>query len=728
MTPLSAIVRRLTLVTLALLLAAAPARAAEAAAANLTSQQLAERALQGDFHAVLATLQTRADPANPTVTSLIGDLRRYEQHAADAAATRQKAYDEALAKVAEHAGADKVEDALIAAIEAHSLAADPDKLLLHETVQRMVAAGRQRAEAAEKAGDWVLALNLYRELDLLYDDHRTYRDHVHRAATHVRVLQLYAPARLEALYRAYAAQRGEDEEPLRVELEPWQDRLAKVQLPMLRQALAQAARHHVSTGGYLPLMRGAVKSLNIMLHTEALADTFPGFADAHKLTLFQDHLDRLTAQLGEPGRTLNYLDTWEVIDGVIRKNQETVNLPESVIVYELAEGATDTLDDFSAVIWPQEREQFARSTQGKFIGVGIQIRRNTRLTVVSPLPNTPAQKAGIKAGDIIATVNGVATDAWTLDRAVREITGEAGTVVTLGIQRAGRDEMLSIPIKREEIPIESILGWQRDDADQWDYWIDRQAGIGYIRLTQFIPQTAADLDAAISKLNSDPRAPLNGLILDLRFNPGGLLGSAIDVADRFINDGTIVSTVNAEGKTNDESRATRRNTYPRFPVVVLINQGSASASEIVSGALQDYRRAYIVGQRSYGKGSVQDLFPLDRGDAYLKLTTQYYKLPGGRIIHRKPEAREWGIEPDLVIDVTDRQVADALQMRQDLDIIRDRHAPPAPAPAEGDGEAPAAPVVVGDLLEKGVDLQLEAGLLLLKTQLVAGDIALARSE
>lgn len=718
----AAFVRTLSLM-LALLLAA-PLHAAVEPAASLTSQQLAERALHGDFGGVLAVLQSRADQTDPAVAALIGDLSRYQQHVTDSNAVKQQAYDEALGKVGEHFAAGKVEDALISAIEAHSIAVDPDKLLVDATVTKVVAEARKRAEKAEADGDWVKALNLYRELDLLYDDKRTYRDHVHRVATHVRVLQLYAPNKLAELYQAYAAERG-DEDPLRVEPESWKERLKNVELPMLRQALAQAARYHVSTTGYLSLMQGAVKSLNIMLRTDALADEFPGFADKDKLTRFRDYLDRLSTQLNAPGKTLNYLDTWEIIDGIIKKNAETVKLPEAVIVYELAEGATDTLDDFSAVIWPQEREQFSRSTQGKFTGVGIQIRRNTRLTVVSPLPNTPAQKAGIKAGDIIATVDGIATDAWTLDRAVREITGEEGTIVELGIQRAGVEGLLEFNVRREEIPIESILGWQRDDNDQWDYWIDRQAGIGYIRLTQFIPQTAADLDAAVAQLMND-KPKLRGLVLDLRFNPGGLLGSAIDIVDRFVADGVIVSTVTADGRTNDESRATRRNTYSRFPVVVLVNQGSASASEIVSGALQDYHRANIVGTRSYGKGSVQDLFPLDHGEAYLKLTTQYYKLPRGRIIHRKPEATTWGIEPDLAIDMTDRQVADALQLRQDLDIIRDKNAP-APAPAEG-AEAPAPPAVAGDLIDKGMDLQLEAGLLLLKTQLIADDIALARVE
>ncbi|MCC6683245.1 MAG: S41 family peptidase [Phycisphaeraceae bacterium] len=739
------------------------------ASADPGAAKLADCAKRGDFAAVLQLLQTTSpSPGDPAVASLIGHINQYQQHVADALATRQKNHDEAMAKVRQEFEAGKIEDALIAAIDAHALAAEPTDVLNDPVVSQVISQARQRAAAVEQEGDWVEALNLYRELDLLFEEQGTYRDDLRRTARHIRVLQLYAPQQLEKLYLKYA-ERRDDDQPLRVEPEAWQRKLEQVSLPMLRQALAQAARKHIDAGGYSPLMKGAVANLKIVLNTDALSRTFPGLADRDKLTRFRDELDRIRAQLDSNGSAdIHYLDTLRLIERILNANRDTVNLPEQVVVYELAEGAIGTLDDFSAVIWPDDVAEFSRSTQGTFTGVGIQIRRNGKLIVVSPLPNTPAQRAGIKAGDVIATVDGLSTDAWSLDRAVNEITGEVGTTVTLGIERTGLTELIDVPIRRERIAIESILGWQRDENNNWSYWLDRQSGIGYVRLTQFIPQTADDLDAAVAQLIKDPN--FSSLILDLRFNPGGLLSSAIDISDRFISQGTIVSTVSADGGQNDERSADARNTYPRFPLVVLINQGSASASEIVSGALQDYHRATIVGARSFGKGSVQDLFPLEHGEAYLKLTTQYYRLPGGRIIHHKPDATTWGIEPDVVVEMTDHQVAEALQMRQDLDVIRDtadtRSEPLPVTSSPPDGreldlnemdlnkfnsdamppdesaadtavkpadESPATQqrkpaVTASALLDDGVDLQLESALLLLRTQLFADHVALASSK
>jgi carboxyl-terminal processing protease len=213
---------------------------------------------------------------------------------------------------------------------------------------------------------------------------------------------------------------------------------------------------------------------------------------------------------------------------------------------------------------------------------------------------------------------------------------------------------------------------------------------------------------------------LSSLIIDLRGNPGGLLSSAVDISDRFVGEGTIVSTVNSANKETKRYEAKAEHSYRRFPIIILVNQGSASASEIVSGAIQDYQRGLIVGNRSFGKGSVQDLFPMDRDNkSFLKLTTQYYKLPAGRIIHRKPGDKVWGINPDLEVKMTTTQVADMIKYRQDVDVIR------------GDNDKPDPKVEVATaakMLEKGMDPQLSAALLVLKTGLVAEHVAIAAKD
>ncbi len=451
------------------------------------------------------------------------------------------------------------------------------------------------------------------------------------------------------------------------------------------------------------------------MRTDALADTFPSFKNEKAVAEFRDFLDNLRNQLKAPNQEIGFLRAATIIDQIMHKNEQTLDLPDRVLIYEMAEGATSTLDKFSSVIWPEEKQNFNRSTQGKFYGVGIRIsREDGRLTVESPLPGTPAYRAGIQADDVIAKVDGKDTSAWSLNKAVRHITGPEGTIVTLGIERRGQPELIEYDIRRAEIEIKSILGWQHTENGGWNYFIDPQDHIGYVRLTQFIPQSVNDLDDAVNQMQQN--GPINGLILDLRFNPGGLLSSAVDVADRFISEGPIVFTVDGDGHRTDERRAKRHRTYQPFPVVVAVNQGSASASEIVTGALQDYGRAVVVGTRSFGKGSVQDLFPLDNYKAYFKLTTQHYMLPLGRIIHRMPHSKTWGIEPDLKVKMTNEQVADAIDFRREVDVIR-------PADAAGQKAQPKA----DEILSKGMDPQLEAALLVLKTRLAAEHIAMTQT-
>lgn len=650
------------------------------ASARAVAVNLDVLAEHGRFDELLTRLKTSyAGLEHDTVRSLIDDLERFKKN--DAQRTRQKrqAFDEAIADLKEYADNDDLEKALIAAVKAHGFADDPAALLGDPRIVALVDETLVKAEQAKRQDNWLEALVLYRTLDLLYETKNTYQGEVDQAARHVRVLQLYAPMRLEQLYDERAERNGvkkqAGQDTVRLETEDWQSRLRGVRLPMLKQTIRYASKKHVGKQGFTPLLRGAVDALIVMLDTKGLDESFPSFNNEANVRQFHDYLARLSASLQEPGKQVNSSEAGTIIDRIMKTNEQTLDLPEQVIVYEMTEGLTDALDDFSSVIWPQERESFSRSTQGNFSGIGVQIsRRDGRLVVVSPLENTPAMRAGLKAGDIIAQVEGKNTDTWSLNRAVREITGPRGTRVLLGIERRGEPELIEYAIVRDKIEIESIRGWSHKPQGGWDYWIDPDNRIGYIRLSQFIPQTADDLDAAVSQMQKD--GPINGLILDLRFNPGGLLSSAIDVCDRFIIEGPIVSTVDGNGKHSRPNKAHRLRTYAYFPMAVLINQGSASASEIVSGALQDYHRATIIGSRSFGKGSVQDLFLLtSNGAAYLKLTTQYYMLPKERIIHRKPDATEWGIEPDLHVPMTARQVADALQLRQEADVIRDGSTP-----------------------------------------------------
>ena len=699
------------------------------AAAESSADRLSHLAEQGRFLDLLELLRDeQEEPARP----LLAALERYETNESRRQAERLELYEEAMAELAEHLEGERLEQALVAAIDAHRQARDKRDVLRHEQVRQLVEQVEAAAADAEDDADWIGALTYYQLLDLLHENQDRYSDAVDQARRHVRLLQVYAPDHFAELQearraaRAAAREEAEDaddrdaadelDEPIaEMEHEPWQERLEGVQLRMFRQALRQTARQHISGSGFVPLLGGAVEQLHIVLNTQALAEVFPGLGDEAQVKAFREELDRITASLNEPGKELSALEANQMLDRIGVANNRTVKLPEAVLAYELTEGATQTLDEFSSVIWPREQERFTRSLEGRFFGIGIHIsRRNGQLVVISPLPNTPAQRAGVKAGDVIAQVDGQESSTWSLDRAVREITGPEGSEVRLGLRREGEAELIETKIQRAEIPIESIRGWSYDDDHAWDWMIDPEQRIGYVRLTQFIPQSARDLDAAIDAMRAD--GGLNGLILDLRSNPGGLLSAAIEVADRFIEEGPIVFTVDAAGRRTFEGAARRDRTYDdRMPLVVLVNEGSASASEIVAGALQDHGLATIVGSRSFGKGSVQDPFRLDRGNAILKLTTQYYMLPDERIIDRRPDADRWGIEPDLLIDMTRSQHNKAQETRLEADTLRD--------PGERDEYARAT-----DLIEQGLDPQLEAALLLMQARVVAGQLKIAKAN
>ncbi|MBB6430963.1 S41 family peptidase [Algisphaera agarilytica] len=724
---------------------ASPSSADEALAS------LETMASEGRFDDLLNAIQ--ADPNRheaEDAASLVASLERYRENEQVREQRRTDAYEDAFETVSKEIEAGDLEEALVAAIEAHSIADAPLLVLRDPAVMDLVKKTEIAAKQAELDEDWVEASVLFGRLHLLYEEDARYRDDVKRVSSHLRVLALYAPEELRALQEARAKRVGREDElnRARPDDETWETRLSGINDEMLRESLRTVAQFHIDHEGYNKLLVGAIEPLLTLLDTPSLAGTFESLGDEAKRNAFRGDLLRMKAELIDADRELTEFRALSRLDEILAQNQRTVKLPEAVMVYEMTEGALGTLDDFSSMYWPEDIDFLSRSTQGSFTGIGVQIaKRNEQLTVVSPLNGTPAQRAGLKADDVIATVNGKDTSSWSLNKAVREITGPRGTEVELGIRRIGEPELLPYTIKRDRIEIQSVKGWAHTEDGGWDYWIDQPSGIGYIRLTQFIPQSVNKIDQAVADLQRTGH--LNSLILDLRHNPGGLLTSAIDIVNRFLDDGPILYTVDGDQEVQSYWDAKRRDTYPDFEVVILINRGSASASEIVSGALQDRDRAFVIGDRSYGKGSVQDVHwfpPRTREPKYgLKVTTQYYQLPKGRIIHRKPDSETWGIDPDLTVDVTNQTVAWNLELRQEIDVIRDADADsievkmtkpwvelggftPVDIDADNADETVEVPrPQPHDLLDLGLDPQLEAALLVLKTRQIVEDTAVAQA-
>jgi carboxyl-terminal processing protease len=306
------------------------------------------------------------------------------------------------------------------------------------------------------------------------------------------------------------------------------------------------------------------------------------------------------------------------------------------LVYGAIKGAAGTLDPHSSFMNPEEFKELQVETKGKFSGIGIEITlRNRILTVVSPISGTPAFRAGIKAGDQIVKVDGTPTKNITLTEAVRKIRGSKGSKVTLTINREDFTHPKDFSIVRDIIPIRSVKARLIE------------GGYGYIRVANFQDQTDRDLRNFLQKMRQH-KVPLKGLILDLRNDPGGLLDQAVMVADEFLTSGLIVKTEgrDARQRMRFHARAGHPGDRDNFPLIVLINRGSASASEIVAGALKDLKRAVVVGTKSFGKGSVQTIIPLADGSA-LRLTTALYYTPSGKTIHEK------GIIPDIVVEDTE---------------------------------------------------------------------------
>ena len=309
------------------------------------------------------------------------------------------------------------------------------------------------------------------------------------------------------------------------------------------------------------------------------------------------------------------------------------------LIYGGIKGMLEELDPHTNFLPPEIYKEFESETSGEFGGLGIEITlKDEVLTVISPIEDTPAWEAGLQSGDKIVRINGESTKGLSLVEAAQKMKGKQGSTVTLGIFREGFDEPKDFKIKRGVVRIRSVK------------YTDLGQGYAYLRITSFIENTDRDLQELLKdhKKNNKEQG-LKGVVIDLRKNPGGLLDQAVKVSDAFLEKGTIVSTIGRNQKEKEVLYAKKAGTFEPFPVVVLIDEYSASASEIVAGALQDNKRALIMGQRSFGKGSVQSVVKLGDGSG-LKLTVARYYTPNGRSIQSE------GIVPDVKIDNLSKEV------------------------------------------------------------------------
>ncbi len=363
---------------------------------------------------------------------------------------------------------------------------------------------------------------------------------------------------------------------------------------------------------------------------------------------------------------------WSHLDLLVDVRHEILNgyveEPDQDAMVEAAvRGMIDSLNDpYTQYLPKDELEGFERHVRGSFSGIGAEVSTaEGRLKIITPLEDSPAWNAGVMAGDTILEIDGTSTLDMDVRDAVKLLTGERGTDVTIKVRRESGEEA-DITITRDTINIQTVRGFRRDRNQDYDYMMDDANRIGYIRVTQFSEPTVEQLRPIVEQLIAEGA---QGLILDVRFDPGGLLSAAVAIADMFLPEGKTVVSIKGRNVPEQVYATTDDTIALDIPIVIIANEASASASEILTGALSDNGRALFVGARTFGKGSVQQVKMLDSELGALKITNAYYYLPSGRNIHRREGEDTWGVDPSpgAYVSMTPEEVSEMITVRREGD-------------------------------------------------------------
>ena len=404
-------------------------------------------------------------------------------------------------------------------------------------------------------------------------------------------------------------------------------------LNLYAQVLLKIESHYVEAPRWKELLDRGTGNLRVALSEPAFLDRNVPQRDRLAAEAFQDELRRVV----DPWMVGSRAEARQAVSTVARLAQQRLEINPTVVILEYLCGATNALDPYSSYLTPTQLNEVYAQIEGNFVGLGVELKaRDGRLVIVGVIPRSPAEQAGVHAGDRILGVDGRSTENLSSDQAANLLQGPKGSVVNLTLAAPGQPAR-HVAIERRVVEVPSI--------DRVGI-IDRQFGIGYIKLTCFQKTTARDLDAALWKLH---REGMKSLVIDVRGNPGGLLMSAVEVVDRFVDSGIIVST-RGRSTAEDFTYSAHKVGKWRMPLVVIIDHDSASAAEIFAGAIRDHRRGTIVGTRSFGKGSVQGIFPLEEANCGVRLTTAKFYSPAGRPFSRV------GVEPDIVVRVAARPI------------------------------------------------------------------------
>ena len=407
-------------------------------------------------------------------------------------------------------------------------------------------------------------------------------------------------------------------------------------LEMYGEILQKIGDYHVKTPHWGKLFGRGSQNLAVALTKDAFVKRNLPDASERQRTNFRRELQKFAATQHPRSR----FECRQAAQRVARLAQQRVGLSPGATILEFTAGAAGALDAYSTFLTGNQLKEVYSQIEGNFVGLGIELKaKGGALQIVHVITGSPAEKSGLKAGEAIVGVDGASTEKLSTDAAANLLQGKEGTTVLLTL-RAADDTLRRVRVQRRRVEVPSV-----DDVKI----IDREFGIGYAKITSFQKTTSRDLDAALWKLH---RQGLRSLVIDLRGNPGGLLTASVDAVDKFVESGTIVTTRGRSARENLTYTAHRVGTW-RVPLVVLIDGDSASASEIFAGAIRDHRRGTILGQRSYGKGSVQGIFSLSRGGTGVRLTTAKFYSPTGRAYSKV------GVTPNITVHQTAKPVVGA---------------------------------------------------------------------
>ena len=630
---------------------------------SLIVKSAVEQICDGNF-AAAGKIAEKADGNNPASSEILAVVVEYDKLQKAMQQSRKESYEQQLEELKKFKSApDDNEPNLLEVfpviIKARDFADENHKasVLMQPYVKETISRAKKQAAQLESKGEYLDALlYCYSWLAALYEDDKTYTD------------------KREQLEEKAVITASLQDSPC----ESTADRYEKITPEIFTRSLDMLEYGYVEPFRYSDMTEKVFRRLNYLAEVlsfwKATENTIKFNFEKDQIPKFAAGINSLSKEYNS--ETIGVLSRDQFVKlfkSVLSLNSSTIKLPEQILIWHFGDASLNALDPHTTIIWPRQVEDFEKNMTNEFTGIGVEIsKQDGLLKAVSLVPGAPAYFSGLDAGDIIEAVNGESTKDMSITCAVSKITGPAGTQVKLSVRRPDEETVREIEITRAKIVVPTTRGWSRDDSGNWLYFVDDKDKIGYVRVTQFSASTAADLDSILTQLEG---RGMKGLILDLRFNTGGYLQSAADITDLFVEKGVMVSTQPRVGLPTWET-AEKRGTHPDYPLVILINSSSASASEIVSGALSDrsFSRATLVGEQSYGKGSVQTISDYPGSGAQMKYTMAYYHLPSGQRVNdrhmaQKLKRKDWGIMPDVKVEMVGDETKKMLEIERDNDVL-----------------------------------------------------------